>query len=124
MNAHPGDFRRQIAGLPPEEAVEHLLWVLDAILSPEGDMAFPGLGLTPLESAIMAALWSAHPRTVPWDRLLTIHEAMADADRDHDATRHIIKRLRRKLRPHDCRVVCVTGVGYRLEMSGRTPWEA
>lgn len=109
-------FRADVAGMKPEEAVEHLLSVLDW-MTQDAPQAVPAeLRLTKTEARCYAALKRRMGGVVTLDTLLSAMYWDKGADyAPLDGARTVIRKLRRKLEPQGLRVVSHSGIGYSMQ---------
>jgi hypothetical protein len=104
-------LRAEVAAMPPAEAIEHLLFLIEGMT---GGLEPPLPGLTPLQSRIVRRLESAKGAVVSRDELLfsAYHDRpMADWP-EGDIIRVSMRHIRQR-RP-DLKIETCRNLGYRL----------
>lgn len=126
-----GAYREAIAGLPPEEAVEHLLAILeDRVSDPLGALATIVAETSFQRAAAIALLilWDMRGRIATNEYLHRRITELRGVILEDRGPATYIKRLRRALEATDYPLEVVThhGVGYQLvqtDPAWRAPWD-
>lgn len=121
-------LREVVGRMKPDDAIEHLLYLVEAFVPSEEEVlswSLPGVHLTPIQKTLTLAL-ARHPgRLFSTEQIMVqLYGENMDTAPDDKIVKVLLSHLRRKLTPLGFVFETVWGMGYRLHVpeNVKFPW--